>query len=294
MSDLEKLKQMDPLEIQKRTYISPKVLRALINEKFDKLGSYAKVMGFLGILERELDLDLGELRQKADEYFGRERVEEVFSVLEKEESHDSGGIGSFVVKLVAVALLIVAAGVAWRYLLYPSQEPLSQPQNAQKNQFQNSPEPPREAPAQVTVAPVTKTGEENATSKKNATPPTTPERKSEENGTQPQPEASVQKSLVQKSLKDPTILIVPKRELWVGVIYLKSRKKRQFLGKEPIELNASSPMLIVTGHGDFKMEWSGEQREFEGNKRRYFLYEGAGLRELDPKNFKEYNRGRVW
>jgi len=72
MSDFEKFKQMNPDEIYKKTFLLPKVIKALADEKFEELGNRTKALGFVSILERELHLDLSELREKIENYFSQD------------------------------------------------------------------------------------------------------------------------------------------------------------------------------------------------------------------------------
>jgi hypothetical protein len=53
--------------------------------------------------------------------------------------------------------------------------------------------------------------------------------------------------------------------------------------------------LIITGHGFFSIsDADGNNLKFHGSKKHYFLLEEGVIKEIDSKEFKRLNGGRIW
>ncbi|MRI83986.1 MAG: hypothetical protein C6I00_06155 [Nitratiruptor sp.] len=301
MSDLERLKQMDPAEVQKRTYIAPKVLADLLEGRFDRLGLRAKAVGLVNILERELELDLRELRRQIDEYYGTQEQAEIEKLERLEEERKHSWIGWS----LAVLLLIAMAGGYYYYFL-------------KQKSSQEEPDPAKhpdptyfafETPSQPTppliqdqvLAEESSSSEEAESSSARQEEPSSQSSSSsskvssskaamEEQEVVPfQEEASSSLAFAPSSLR-----ILPKSKLWVGVIYLDTYERKQYLTAQPIELNGSRDLLIVTGHGLLTIEAGSQRHELNKRGKQRFLYKDGSLEPIDAKTFRDYNRGRNW
>ena len=295
MSDLEKLKNLDPQEVFKKTYIAPKVLGQLINGDFAKIGNRAKALGFVAILERELGLDLSELKAKIDEFYGQGDNGSVFEIKEKQESKSNSN------RIVWILfLLVIGAGVAvyWsNYALTPKA-----PQNKETNSFFD-----------VNESEENKTALDSNESEKNTTDMTVqtgvlqkePSNETNETNQTSQIIQTSDKNLTLQHKEDenestqeqallPTITILPKKKIWIGIIYLDNYKRKNYLTSKPIELNTSRDQLIVTGHGLFSIEVDGQKQDFNKTGKVRMLYRAGKIEVIDATTFKQYNKGRGW
>ena len=88
MQDLEKLAGMDLKEVSKKTHITESKLRDIINRDFEALHPI-RAKGFIGILERELGLDLQEWVKDYDKYYKYRREAATAAITESRTSQDN-------------------------------------------------------------------------------------------------------------------------------------------------------------------------------------------------------------
>lgn len=297
---------MDPEEIFKKTYIAPKIIRALIEEDFKKLSSKSKALGFIKILEKQLELDLTELRQKVEEYYeDKIDYQNAFAIEEKGiERHTNPFLKIFLFIIILIAGIYLyfdkfapkEEHKAKKEFFAPSKSSLSSTLSSQSSlssvnsSLQNSSasvEALEEKRSQETPK-VAVAQEVNGTQEANRTQNMV--QVVEENIAQATETNSTQEELA----ITPSITIIPKRKLWVGIIYLDNYKRKNYLTSSPIELNISRDQLIVTGHGMLQIDINGEIQDLSEKGKQRFLYRAGELERIDRKTFKQYNRGKDW
>ncbi len=327
MSDLEKLQQMDPEEIYKRTYIAPKMIQALLEEDFKRIGNKSKALGFVKILERELGLELGELRQKITDYYENGKNHSFKPRGNKESRASQSGPWGY---LLILGLIVVVGGVAgYGYLhrLYPdvlhlgsslaqSSSSSSSFTTSSTNAFAGAAESSSSvqnssfSSSSLALAQASKSSEANQSdqSEKNQSVVESPlfheEAKEQEADLAPQIEQSQKAELVQGAQKDqheepaapafPKITIVPRGKLWIGIIYLDNHKRESRIISAPFELNTSKDQLIVTGHGKLNIDIDGKITKYNDRHKLRFLYRAGELEPIDAATFKQYNKGKTW
>ncbi len=285
MSDFEKLKNMDPEEVYKKTFIAPKVVKNLTEGNFKKLGNRAKALGFVAILERELGLDLSELKEKIDEYFGVAGSSEVFAVKEKGGEKKSAPLW-----IVAILVVAIAIGLYLWTTGGPSQK--SEPAEKDFLAVQSSSSAERLVEVNETQSSSSSLQEIQASSSE-ATSVSEESNLSESNETVLSQEENLSSSS-EEATHYPTVTIVPKRKIWVGIIYLDNYKRKNYITSKPIELNTSRDQLIVTGHGLFKVDVDGNITEFNAQGKQRLLYRAGVLEKIDRTTFRQLNRGKDW
>ncbi len=289
---------MDIEELHKKTYIAPRVLEALRNEDFKRLGSRARALGFVKIIERELGMQLDELRQKIEQYYGDALDYNSAFVVQESKS---GGSKIFL-KLFLALLLLVAAGYIYLDKIAPRFTP-PPAVTAEPNTTDNTTEQSREpnltqeslAAAQETNTTQENNDSEQTLSESNASQ-TTASTEANETNTSLEDEANTSSeentTTIDSELVRPSIAIVPKKRLWLGIIYLDDYKRKVYNTAKPIELNTSRDQLIVAGHTRFRIVEDGQEQNISG--KRYFIYRAGELEPIDKKRFKLYNKGRLW
>jgi hypothetical protein len=88
--------------------------------------------------------------------------------------------------------------------------------------------------------------------------------------------------------------IIPRSNLWIGIVDLDTFKRTQKLGSEPFELASDKEWLLVMGHGYVNFMVNGEEKRFKEEKKVWFSYENGVLTQLSRSEFKEKNRGKAW
>ncbi|MRJ02625.1 MAG: helix-turn-helix domain-containing protein [Epsilonproteobacteria bacterium] len=326
MSDLDKLREMDPEEVQKKTYIAPKVLKALLDGDFQKLGLRAKAIGLVNILERELHLNLKELRNQIEEFYGNN---ESVTLSEKRGGEESEGGSQF--WLFGILLLLLAAvGGGYYYYTHlfktPDRSSAQQggggffisSQSSEESSKEKERGEERSSSSQVTfttssslalntsstpaMAPaVEKGGEKEAETggEKEESSPSSDRGESlsssssslESSSSLAQSEES---SSSQEARAPERVVIIPREKLWLGIIYLDNFKRKQYLTSNPIELDTSRDQLIVTGHGLITIQRDDREEVINERGKQRFIYRNGVLEKIDAKQFREYNRGRNW
>jgi len=278
MSDIEKLKQMDIEEVRKKTYIAPKMLQALIEEDFKTLGNKSKALGFVKIIERELGLDLGELRQKIEEYY--ENVVETSQNIQNNGVEKTPKEKNFLYYSLGVVVLLVIAGTIAGYRYFTSSQSLKSESNFLASYSSSSLDLSTSSSSSVALSSQSFSSEENDTLAVS----------SESN----QSEEKSENLKEPPSLAPPSITLIPRKKVWVGVVYLDNHKRKVYVTASPIELNTSRDQLIVTGHGVLDIDIDGNITKYNSRHKLRFLYRARELEPIDTATFKLYNRGRDW
>jgi len=92
----------------------------------------------------------------------------------------------------------------------------------------------------------------------------------------------------------PSLIIVPKTKLWVGMIDLETYTREQKLTSEPLVMDTNRSWLMIFGHGHFKVEQGEEISDFSSDNRLRFAYQNGTFREISRQEFKDLNRGDNW
>ena len=66
--NIKKLEKIGIKKIHEDTHIAVKYIQAILYESFEDTQK-VQLLGFMSILEREYDIDLSELKEKAKQYF---------------------------------------------------------------------------------------------------------------------------------------------------------------------------------------------------------------------------------
>ena len=323
VSDIEKLQQMDPEEIYKRTYIAPKMIQALLEEDFKRIGNKSKALGFVKILERELGLELGELRQKIIDYYENGKNHSFKPKGNKESQAGQSALWGY---LLIVGLIVVVGGVAgyvYVHRLYPDIFHLggSLAQNSSSSSSFTTSSSVRVAESSIQNSSFSSSSSSLALALASKSSEVNPSDQSEENQSvksplfheeakeqeadlAPQIEQNQKVKLAQSDQSDqneepaapafPKITIVPRGKLWIGIIYLENRKRESRIISAPFELNTSKDQLIVTGHGKLNIDIDGKITKYNDRHKLRFLYRAGELEPIDAATFKQYNKGKTW
>jgi hypothetical protein len=266
MVGIEKLRDIGANKIFEQTHIAKKFVEDILNENFASMNKI-QFAGFISILEREYNLDLHELREAYNDKFNKAESKkgEPFVISAQEGEKQSTN------KNLYIAGGLIAAGILVALL-----------------SFSNAPEEKNTAPKQA-VEDTTQANDEldtitiqEAKVNLNHLGNTTVET------LKPQEEVTIEPVHLGK------FEIIPRSELWIGIVDLETFKRTQKLGSVPFELASDKNWLLVMGHGYVNFEVNGEEQKFKDENKVWFAYENGTLQKLTRNEFKEKNRGKAW
>lgn len=108
---------------------------------------------------------------------------------------------------------------------------------------------------------------------------------------------ALQKQSVSKMAKNSHqsgLYIDPIQKAWVGVIYLDSMKKKDYLIRKRLKLDASKDQIILIGHKNFKIFNHKLEQGFKSKKMVRFLYRDGELTELSKREYLDYLGSTRW
>lgn len=312
MRDMTTLEEVGLQEVSRKTHIEVKTLQYMVNKEFDKL-SRINTLGFLKILSREFHLDLSGWQEEFEEYWkstkGQEETKEPTFVL------SSSKRSSKPMWLLILLLGGLGAGV-WYFDAWGKIQTYLENQNTAK-----------EAPIAFTVAPIVEETKEslelvqqvpaealeenNQTQTLLVSPQGSEETSLHVNTVQEEsaPEVAVQENLAQESNTQEPVqassaqsatvnakegIILPNVNIWVGVVYLDTKKRASHLSQDPITLDFSREQIITTGHGNFTFINGEERHEYTAQLPKRFHVKDGTLREITQQEFVALNGGSNW
>ncbi len=267
--DFQKLKGIGAQKIHEATHISKQHIQSILNESFENM-SKVQFLGFISILEREFNLDLGALKAKGKEYFGekdaqKEEDSTVFVVPEEKKNYTK--------------YYIIIAFILFLFVAFSTISNLSSSSNDQKIETLTS---TNIDDIQKDIETMSKVKEINLTD-------SSEDIVLEENtieddvGNTPEIQAQVE-----------SFKVIPKVKLWMGYIDLDTYKKYQKLTSKEFTLDPQKEWLLTLGHGRVSFEIDGKVYEYNKKQNIKFLYKDGELKEIDFEEFKELNRGNKW
>ncbi len=97
-----------------------------------------------------------------------------------------------------------------------------------------------------------------------------------------------------KNSKQAGLYIEPTQKAWVGVIYLDTMKKKDYLIRNRLKLDASKDQIILVGHKNFKIYNHKLEQGFKSKKMVRFLYRDGALTELSKREYLDYLGSTRW
>ncbi len=310
MDDIKKLEEIGLKEISEKTHIGVQNLKYMANSEFEKLNR-SNTVGFIKIISREYNLNFSDWLEEAEQYWKNNRDYTLTpKIFVAEESKGYSKSILYIIFLIILAAILYGAYLFLNKKLDFFENPLVKKDT--NYTYEDTPvvNKAKEALAENNISIV----EENTTSNTIAAEEnqsiaeenqSVVESKIESNNTADVNNAILPKEESKISTQDKNItktpaskkssaFILPNSKLWVGIIYLDNNKRKSFLGKQKLELDASRDQLITTGHGYFNMEFNGVMKKFNSQNPIKLLIRGGKLSVISNKKFKELNKGSLW
>lgn len=310
-SDLDKLKSMDLIEIARTTRIDAQNLEYIINKDFEKLANF-NVKGYIKILEREFGLDLLDWLSEfeiAKEGFAPVKKAKVEQVYTRKMSPERSG-GGWLLWLLITVLLIAAV---FYFGLYKSFNDFLGSLLGEQNKTTYSDAPivnnTQKKLENIGIDVVSRNATEDKFAIKqdlNTTPAMdenlsslnaldrsirierasvkTEENSTDENATQSEPTPS----------KD--LVLSPRGKMWIGIIDLKSGKKREAVINSPyiVASQGDEELLIATGHGMFEVGKADGNVSFNEKNTQKLRVKDGNVTKISNDEFLRLNKGKKW
>ncbi|WP_297894408.1 hypothetical protein [uncultured Campylobacter sp.] len=308
-SDLDKLKSMDLIEIARTTRIDAQNLEYIINKDFEKLANF-NVKGYIKILEREFGLDLSDWLsefESAKASFVPVKKAKVEQVYGQRVSPNKSGSGWLMWLLVMVLII----GAIFYFGLYKSFGEFLGSLLWEQNKTTYSDAPivnntqkklenigidvvshnaTDEKFALKSDANAAAVADENLSSLNALDRSIRIERasiKTEENST----DGNATQSAPAPS-KD--IVLSPRGKMWIGIINLKSGKKREMVINTPyvVASQGDEELLISTGHGMFELGKADGNVTFSERNTQKFHVKDGNITKISADEFLRLNKGK--
>lgn len=102
------------------------------------------------------------------------------------------------------------------------------------------------------------------------------------------------KSVEVKNENKGGLYIQPVQKAWVGVIFLDSMKKKDFLIRRTLQLDANKDQIILVGHKNFKIFNKQLELGFKSRQKVMFLYKDGELREITKREYRRLRGSVRW
>lgn len=284
MDDIKLLEEIGLREISRKTYIEVAYLQMMIDKNFEKLNR-ANALGFANIIQREYGIDLSNWIKEFNEYSNNNTKNTT-----DEQVFDSQNPSSFQNKFYITVLVVfmILLIVFLYYLFYGKNEaPRAQEQEATS-----------------IASPIVMKAVENLTDASfNAYSELDTHNESVTNDTVLISETNATSEILTNQADDintPTLvdefaLLKPNTKLWIGVIDLNTFNKEVYSQNENLKIDLSRNLIIITGHGHFKLEnTNGNDKSFASQEPKYLHVSNHTVLPITKEEFKTLNRGNNW
>ncbi|MDD2905954.1 MAG: hypothetical protein PHH41_02535 [Sulfurimonas sp.] len=277
---LAMLQKLGAQKISEETHISKRHVQALIDENF-KLVQKVQFLGFISIIERDYQIDLGELRAKALAYYTQNvAIKTPVSVfIEKKSNKSSKGIYIFIVLIIFLAVT---------YYSFDSKSPAVDLNVTQVESVTQ----------EIEALVESNKTDENITDTNLSSLDTNSSDFSDEemeiNATLQTDEMLPVVPAKELGATTDSLKIIANKKLWFGYIELDTEDKKQVVFSESFELDPKKNWLLRLGHNNVEIELNGEKVSFEKSKNLQFLYKEGVLQQLSVSEFKKLNKDREW
>jgi hypothetical protein len=266
---LEKLREIGAHKIFEQTHIARKFVEDILKGNYSTMNR-VQFAGFISILEREYNVDLHELTEEYNTKFNSDNSndKEPFVVSVQENSQETKNTKMY------IAAALVLTGITLAFYSFSGSSEVEKPSSV----------------VEVEVSIPEKEEVENTTIEEARSHLDQLDEKADEL-------ADTAPETVEVTV-EPVHLgkfeIIPRSNLWIGIVDLDTFKRTQKLGSEPFELASDKEWLLVMGHGYVNFMVNGEEKRFKEEKKVWFSYENGVLTQLSRSEFKEKNRGKAW
>jgi len=261
------LKNITNEELYAKTYITYSNLDGIKNKNFQAFSRF-KFNGFIDILSSRLNMDLSDLRAEANRYF--DEVEPPKVILNEQFRNDDGlSVDRKIALVIGSVVVVIALFIVFLFNQGGEQPELVPPVEQIKEEQIIVPEPTLEA---IQTTNDTNSTELNTTQDTNIT---------------------TQNSQTPLNVSDG-IRIMPIKYIWVGVINLETKERKEYSGTNEIVLDKTKKQIIVVDGAHLSIKSGDVETKYAQDGRVRFMIENNEIKEIRFAKFKELNDGKAW
>jgi len=284
MDNIKKLEEIGLRKVCEETHIEQKYLKYMVDCDYDKL-NIINTRGFIKILSREYKIDLSAWSEAFEEYWIKNRKDQedngLFIVVDDEENSKK--------PLRAIIAVLVCAALVAFFLFFQKNVDFSNYTDNKKENYEQATivkevqkklDESRKSTQNIIIAEEKPVNDENTTSK------------------------TIQEEIEEKKSKasaemenlrfDKKAIIVSKSQLWVGVIYLDTKKRKSYLKDGNFSIDMSREQIITTGHGSFDLNIGEVKKKYRKQEPIRFWIKDNNVTQINWRKFKELNEGEPW
>ncbi|MFK5975878.1 MAG: hypothetical protein QM493_05170 [Sulfurovum sp.] len=296
-------------DISRKTNISENNLQNLLDMKFETLNKL-KTMGFISILEREFNADLGDFKNISDDYYRQNKEEYHYALKGNIEEVKSKGNS----KLLIVVILLIFGYASWYFFMQfdkkhlSSLNPFGDDDLTIENNISKVIDTNSSKVAVITViedkpkidittilnTPLVDINSSNINSDiKDDVPVKSNIKVIEKNETIIIiPKVEEPKVIVEKT---NIVIIEPSRRLWFGIRNIKTKKRDQFSIAKPYKLDVSKKSwLVATSPASFYLIVNGKKTYYKGGKAQYLKITKDGVEKLTKREYVRKGGWKQW
>ena len=299
MDNIKKLEEIGLEKVSSETHIEKKYLKYMVDNCYEELDRI-NTLGFIKILSREYGIDLDAWTKEFEEYW-------------KQNRDDGENSGLFIVaddtkksKKLLIFTLFALFGVIFTTLFFVTsqQNTLFENMNEKNNTLQyNDDHSLKTTISQDSMVnededEVQNDTEQNEVEEEYIDENITveiPQEMSEEN-IQIELDANTSNVTLREIDQSPPkeIIISPNLEIWVGVVYLDTKKKASLTKSNPFNLDIARDQILTTGHGNFNLIDGEKTKKFRSKSSLKFLIKDSIITQISVRKFNSINGGKPW
>lgn len=292
-------------EINKKTRISKHNLERLLKKEYSSF-SKPRALGFISILEREYKEDLTEIKIEIHKWFEDNKRDEK-ETLSTIPSLDEKKSSRYWIAIIPIITVIIFGFYLYRNEFSNIKLAHEKSITVENRQIviDNKNDEKAESP-QITKKLKSEESEKNSSVKTPVVQLNNLNVASDDkNISSIEKEEDIKsKNIIKKQDENKSIspyvpaeniVIYPNRKMWIGIVNLKNKKRSSRMISKTFVIEPDAERLLITGHGFFSIsDVAGTNLKFNGSKKHYFLLKKDVIKEIDLKEFKRLNGGRVW
>lgn len=305
--DIRVLEKIGLHEVCKKTHIEVQQLQYMINGEYEKLNKI-NTLGFVKILSREYKIDFTDWLEGFHDYWAEHKSEEE---LGKDKIFVRAKSDKAPKKMAILFLLLfLLAGIFGILSIFKIEVDVVEMFDKVKTQtisnnstivaFQN---PPVVAEAASSMGVkveerIVETNSSNATVEavvvKVENNQTLFTDSNSSNQTIPSTSLAIESQPLVNNVPANQALIVPKRKIWIGTVYLDEGKRKESTSDTNLTIDLTKRQIIKTGNGYFKLSYDGSVEDFTEQGSTRFLVENGTLKKISEEVFVQLNKGKNW
>ena len=271
-------------EVSKRTKISKRNLEKLAKRELSSF-SKPRALGFISIMEREYGVDLTDFKKEILEWFQNEDVHDHSLTFPPPKEKRKK-------RWVAIVPLLIA--LIFGFYLY--QNDFSINKSLQESKVVSTVIKEKKVEKRIEDINSSKVKQEvKTTLSLDDNGSSTTDNKTFANSLDKDIKNSDDNSTESAFVPTQEIIVMPNIKMWIGVIDIKSKKRKSHFISENFSIDSDSDKLIITGHGFFEVnDTIGNNLKFDDPNKHYLQIKDGVIKEITTKTFKELNGGKVW